>query len=155
MREGIESRKGTGGSRAAGGFSYQDRVTAWFAVRLLAGDRASGVPGLYEGQILDLVCETRDEVDDCRIGLRDDILLLQAKHSVQLKRAEDSDLGRTAAAFVRQHLTPGRAADKLVLWSLPRSPPRALRRISGVRWTGSAALTRSPPWSLAGIAARR
>lgn len=115
MREDIASRKGTAGSRAAGGFNYQDRVTAWFAVRMLAGDRASGVPGLYEGQVLDLVCETRDEVDDCRVGLPDDVLLLQAKHSVQLKQAKNSDLGQTAAQFVRQHLTPGRAADKLVL----------------------------------------
>jgi hypothetical protein len=115
LREGIASRKGTAGSRAAGGFNYQDRVTAWFAVRMLAGDRASGVPGLYEGQVLDLVCETRDEVDDCRVGLPDDVLLLQAKHSVQLKQAEDSDLGHTAGQFVRQHLTPERAADKLVL----------------------------------------
>lgn len=131
MREGIESRKGTGGSRAAGGFSYQDRVTAWFAVRLLAGDRASGVPGLYEGQVLDLVCETRDEVDDCRVGLRDDVLLLQAKHSVQLKRAEDSDLGRTAAAFVRQHLTPGRAADKLVLVTTSFSPKSITEDLRG------------------------
>jgi hypothetical protein len=115
VREGIAPRKGAAGSRAAGGFHYQDRVTAWFAVRMLAGDRASGVPGLYEGPVLDLVCETRDEVDDCRVGLPDDVLLLQAKHSVQLKQAGDSDLGRTAAQFVRQHLTPERAADKLVL----------------------------------------
>jgi len=115
VREGVVSRKGTAGSRAAGGFDYQDRVTAWFAVRMLAGDRASGVSGLYEGQVLDLVCETRDEVDDCRVGLPGDVLLLQAKHSVQLRQAEDSDLGRTAAAFVRQHLMPERAADKLVL----------------------------------------
>jgi hypothetical protein len=113
--EGVASRRGTAGSRAAGGFYYQDRVTAWFAVRMLAGDRASGVPGLFEGRILDLVCETRDAVDDCRVGLPDGILRLQAKHSVQLARAEDSDLGRTAAQFVRQHLMPGRAADKLVL----------------------------------------
>jgi hypothetical protein len=102
-------------SRATGGFDYQDRVTAWFAVRMLAGDRASGVPGLYEGQILDLVCETRGEVDDCRVGLPDGVLLLQAKQCVQLKQAEDSDLGQTAAQFVRQHLTPGRASDELVL----------------------------------------
>jgi hypothetical protein len=115
VREGIPSRKGAAGSRAAGGFDYQDRVTAWFAARMLAGDRASGVPGLYEGQVLDLVCETRDEVDDCRVGLADDVLLLQAKHSIQLRQAEDGDLGQTAAQFVRQHLTPERAADKLVL----------------------------------------
>jgi hypothetical protein len=79
VREGIASKKGTAGSRAAGGLDYQDRVTAWLAVRMLAGDRAAGVPGLYEGQVLDLVCETCDEVDDCRVGLSDDVLLL---HSV-------------------------------------------------------------------------
>lgn len=115
MREGISSRKGTAGSRAAGGFRYQDRVTAWFAVRMLAGARASGVPGLYEGQVLDLVCETRDEVDDCRVGLPDDVLLLQAKHSLKLEQAEGSELGKVAAQFVRQHLTSERASDKMVL----------------------------------------
>lgn len=115
MGEGVVSKRGRPGSRAAGGFYYQDRVTAWFAARMLAGDRASGVPGLFEGRILDLVCETRDAVDDCRVGLPDGVLLLQIKHSIQLERAADSDLGKTAAQFVRQHLTPGRAADKLVL----------------------------------------
>jgi hypothetical protein len=115
VSEGIASRKGTAGSRAAGGFDYQFRVTAWLAVRMLAGDRASGVPGLYQGPVLDLVCETRDEVDDCRVGVPDDVLLLQAKHSVQLKQNERSPIGQTVAQFVRQHLTPERAADKLVL----------------------------------------
>jgi hypothetical protein len=115
VKEGIASRKGTGGSRAAGGLNYQRRVTAWFAVRMLAGDRASGVPGLYQGRVLDLVCETHDEVNDCRIGLPEDVLLLQAKHSIELRQAEGSPLGQAVAQFVRQHLTPERAADKLVL----------------------------------------
>ena len=97
MSEGIASRKGTAGSRAAGGFDYQFRVTAWLAVRMLAGDRASGVPGLYQGPVLDLVCETRDEVDDCRVGVPDDVLLLQAKHSVPLKQNERSPIGQTVA----------------------------------------------------------
>lgn len=131
MAEGDTFRKGAAASRAAGGFNYQDRVTAWFAVRMLAGNRASGVPGLYEGQVLDLVCETRDEVDDCRVGLPDDALLLQAKHSVQLKQREDSDLGRTTAQFVRQHLTSERGADKLVLVTTSFSPKSITEDLRG------------------------
>jgi hypothetical protein len=94
VSEGIASRKGTAGSRAAGGFDYQFRVTAWLAVRMLAGDRASGVPGLYQGPVLDLVCETRDEVDDCRVGVPDDVLLLQAKHPSNLSRTRGARSGR-------------------------------------------------------------
>lgn len=65
------SRTDAGGSRAAGGFSYQKRVTAWFAVRMLTGARASGVHGLYEGPVLEVLCETDDHVDDLRVGLPD------------------------------------------------------------------------------------
>jgi hypothetical protein len=98
---------------------------------MLAGDRASAVPGLYEGPVLDLVCETRDEVNDCRVGLPDDVLLLQAKHSVQLKRAADSDLGQTAAQFVRQHLTSEGASDKLVLVTTSFSANSITKDLSG------------------------
>jgi hypothetical protein len=115
VSEGIAFRKGTAGSRAMGGFDYQSRVTAWFAVRMLAGERASGIRGLYRGPVLDLVCETRDEVDDCRVGLPDDVLLLQAKHSIKLEQNETSPLGHTVAQFIRQHLASERSADKFVL----------------------------------------
>lgn len=124
-------RKGTAGSRAAGGWDYQSRVTAWFGARILAGDRASGVPGLYQGPVLNLVCETGDEVDDCRVGLPDDVLLLQAKHSVQLEKAETSPMGQTVAQFVRQHLTAEQARDKLVLVTTSVSPATVTKDLKG------------------------
>jgi hypothetical protein len=108
-------RTDTGGSAAAGGFDYQHRVTAWFAARMLAGTAASGVRGLYQGEILEIACETNDPVDDCRITLADNVLALQAKHSINLGKAEDSEIAKTAGQFVRQHLMPGHNADRLIL----------------------------------------
>ena len=108
-------RTDVGGSAAAGGFNYQHRVTTWFAVRMLAETRASGVRGLYEGAVLEITCETGDPVDDCRVSLTDGTLALQAKHSVYLRAAEDSEMAKTASQFVRQHLMPERATDKLIL----------------------------------------
>lgn len=109
------SRMDTGGSAAAGGFNYQHRVTAWFAARMLAGMAISGVRGLYQGAVLEIVCETGTPVDDCRVIVPDAVLALQAKRSIILGRAEDSEMAKTASQFVRQHLLPGRAMDRLVL----------------------------------------
>jgi hypothetical protein len=115
VSEDTVSRTDTGGSAAVGGFNYQHRVTAWFAVRMLAGTEVSGVRGLYQGPVLEIACETDDPVDDCRVSLPDDILALQAKHSIDLRKAEDSEMAKTAAQFVRQHLMLEHAADKLIL----------------------------------------
>lgn len=113
--EGSGLRSDVGGSAAASGFNYQHRVTAWFAVRMLVGTRASGVRGLYEGAVLEIACETDDPVDDCRVTLRNSTLALQAKHSLELRTAEDSEIAKTASQFVRQHLMSEHATDKLIL----------------------------------------
>jgi hypothetical protein len=123
--------RGTGGSRAEGGFSYQKRVTAWFAVRILAGARASGVHGLYEGPVLEVLCETAEHVDDLRVGLPDIVLVLQVKRSIKLEQAEDSPMGDTVAQFVRQHLTPGHAKDRLILTTTPVTPNTITENLKG------------------------
>lgn len=43
------ARADAGGSAGAGGFDYQHRVAAWFAVVALAGEAVTGVLRLVEG----------------------------------------------------------------------------------------------------------
>jgi hypothetical protein len=147
------SRTDTGGSAAVGGFNYQHCVTAWFAVRMLAGTAVSGVRGLYQGAVLEIACETDDPVDDCRVSLPDDILVLQVKHSIDLRKAEDSEMAKTAAQFVRQHLMPGHAADKMILVTTSSASRNVSANLKG-------ALDRfrklpEPSLPLGGAAARR
>ena len=129
MSEDIVSRTESGGSAAARGFNYQHRVTAWFAVRLLAGSSASGVRGLYQGPVLEVACETGDPVDDCRVRLADGVLVLQAKRSIDLETSRDRDLGQTAGQFVRQHLMAGHSADRLVLVTTSSSSRTVVRHL--------------------------
>jgi hypothetical protein len=125
------SRTDAGGSAAAGGFDYQHRVTAWFAVRMLAGAAASGVRGLYQGEILEIACETGDPVDDCRVTLTDDVLVLQAKHSISLGKAKDSEMAKTAGQFVRQHLMAGHATDRLILVTTSLASGNVTKHLKG------------------------
>jgi hypothetical protein len=98
---------------------------------MLAGARASGVHGLYEGPVLEVLCETADYVDDLRVGLPDAVLVLQVKRSVKLEQAEDSPMGDTVAQFVRQYLTPGHAADRLILATTPVTPNTVTENLKG------------------------
>ncbi len=124
------ARADSGGSAASGGFTYQHRVTAWFATRMLAGTTAAGVRGLYQGPVLEVTCETGEPVDDCRVLTADGILVLQAKHSINLVKAEDSEMAKTASQFVRQHLMPGHAADRLVLVTTLVAPRTVTQHLS-------------------------
>jgi hypothetical protein len=124
------ARADSGGSAASGGFTYQHRVTAWFATRMLAGTTAAGVRGLYQGPVLEVTCETGEPVDDCRVLTADGILVLQAKHSINLVKAEDSEMAKTASQFVRQHLMPGHAADRLVLATTLVAPRTVTQHLS-------------------------
>lgn len=117
-----DSRTDAGGSAASGGFTYQHRVTAWFAVQMLAGTAAAGVRGLFQGPILGVTCETGEPVDDCRVLADDGTLALQAKRSITLGKAKDSEMAKTVGQFVRQHLMPGHSTDRLVLVTTPASP---------------------------------
>ncbi|MFD6347695.1 hypothetical protein ACFWF9_23645 [Streptomyces roseolus] len=110
------SRSDSGGSATAGGVDFQARVAAWFAAQALAGPAAAGVSGLYDSAVLNVSCETGAPVDDCRVRLADGVVLaLQAKRSITLGTTAGSELGKTVAQFVEQHLWSGHEHDRLVL----------------------------------------
>ncbi|MFH9044541.1 hypothetical protein ACH4FA_35170 [Streptomyces sp. NPDC017966] len=110
------ARADAGGSAGAGGFDYQHRVAAWLAVTAVAASASPGIQGLWTGTVERIACETGEPVDDCRVHTSDgQTLALQAKRSITLSQSEESELGKTVAQFVQQHLMPGHEQDRLVL----------------------------------------
>ncbi|MEU0990894.1 hypothetical protein [Streptomyces sp. NPDC005953] len=110
------TRADAGGSAGAGGFDYQHRVAAWLAVTAVAASASPSVQGMWSGTVERIACETGEPVDDCRVHTSDgQTLALQAKRSITLSTSEESELGKTVAQFVQQHLLPGHEQDQLVL----------------------------------------
>ncbi|CAH2403058.1 hypothetical protein [Mesorhizobium escarrei] len=97
-------RRGTGGGRAtAGGVVFQSGVGACAASALLANRPASriaiGLPGLPRK----VRFETPSAVDDLTIETDIGRLYVQAKRTIALSPAEDSELASVAVQFVRQY----------------------------------------------------
>jgi hypothetical protein len=91
-------------------------VAAWLAVTAVAASASPSVQGLWTGTVERIACETGEPVDDCRVHTSDgQTLALQAKRSITLSQSEESELGKTVAQFVEQHLMPGHEQDRLVL----------------------------------------
>lgn len=127
MTEDDSQRSDVGGSAGAGGYRYQDRVAAWFAVACLAGDAAAPAAGMWSGAPVRIACETRDPVDDCRVWTSDGIALaLQAKRSISFSTKQTSELGKTVRQFVQQHLMPGHESDNLVLVTTSEASGRVI-----------------------------
>ena len=116
----------SGGSGAAGGFTYQARYAAWTAAHLLAGGGSPGVAGLWTAPIDRIDCETGEGVDDCRILPRTGApVVVQCKRTINLAQSATSEFGKTVDQFVRHHLTAGREADRLVLATTTDAPSSA------------------------------
>ncbi|MEW2051798.1 hypothetical protein [Streptomyces sp. NPDC005476] len=110
------ARETPGAAPGPGGFDYQHRVAAWLAVAAVAASTSPGVQGLWNGTVERIACETGESVDDCRVHTSDRrTLAIQAKRSITLSQARESELGKTVAQFVQQHLMPGHEQDRLVL----------------------------------------
>jgi hypothetical protein len=99
-------RLNAGGAATHAGTGYQNRVAAWFCVRILAESEASPPWNLPSNATLELLrCETEQPVDDLFVGTSDGgRVFVQVKHKVTLERAEGSDLASAIDQFVRQYL---------------------------------------------------
>jgi hypothetical protein len=94
---------GAGGAAAAGGVSYQARVAAWAAARILAEEQASGLWGLSSTSLAALYCETGGGVDDLLLVTSGaGQLFVQAKRRIDLEQRTDSELASYVAQCVRQ-----------------------------------------------------
>lgn len=97
-----------GGAAGAGGFAYQSRAAAWFAVRVLAEQGAPPKWELPPTTTLEAVfCETSQPVDDILVETSaGGFLLVQAKHGLKLEKRIDSELAKAVRQFVQQTLRP-------------------------------------------------
>jgi|SRR5579871_943461 len=109
-----------GGAAASGGFTFQHRVTAWIAVRILAERDASLPWELPATAVLTyLRCETGEEVDDLLVGTNDNrAIFVQCKRALDLSQAQTSDLASVIDQFVRQTLR-ARATGLPLPWRRP------------------------------------
>jgi len=122
-----------GGRAGAGGFDYQHRVAAWFAVRVLAGAAAPSVVELWAGSLSRVDCETGEPVDDARVvPVQGPVLVVQAKRTITLSGTAGSELAKTMDQFVSQHLLDGHTRDRLVLVIGPDGSGRVRRDLAAV-----------------------
>lgn len=99
------STQRSGGSVGAGGYSFQGRVTAWYTVKLLAEQLADPGLRLPADTTFDVVhCEAATEVDDLVVETSRGNVYVQAKRSLRLSSASDSEFYSAIAQFTCQHL---------------------------------------------------
>jgi hypothetical protein len=152
QQEAIVARATGGGRATQTGTGYQNRCAAWFAVLILAEEDAALPLELPAHETLASIRSESDQpVDDINLStISGGVVLGQAKHTLNLETAGDSDLGLTINQFVRQFhdardrlpgalprgrdLEPGR--DRLVILTGPTSSagitkalPELLRRL--------------------------
>ena len=127
----VSQPRKTGGGRAThAGTYYQNRVSAWWAVLILAEADADPPFELPDDlTFASLHAETTKAVDDLTVNTSTKgEVLCQAKHTVTLETTSDSALGKTIAQFVRQFrgstpkLDPAKDRLVLVTTSLSSAP---------------------------------
>jgi hypothetical protein len=116
-----QSRKTGAGRATHAGTYYQNRVSAWWAVAILAEADADPPMELPANLTFEsLYAETAKAVDDLTVNSSaHGAILCQAKHTVTLQTKPGAPLGSTIAQFVRQFRTSkpnlDPAKDRLVL----------------------------------------
>jgi hypothetical protein len=109
----IMSRPRAGGDATAGGVTFQARVAAFFAVRVLAEQHAASLPG-FSGDVVPtgVWCETTEALDDIEVrssaGAR---LLVQVKRTLVLGASPMSELAKVCDQLVRAGAPPDARPD--------------------------------------------
>ena len=99
-----QSRRTGGGAATQGGVNYQNRVAAWVCANILA-DRAAAPIG-PESVAEYARFETSEPVDDLLVGSVDGRhAFVQAKRTLTLSSAADSEFASVIDQFVRQYLS--------------------------------------------------
>lgn len=104
------SRRTGGGAATQGGVNFQNRVAAWICVNILT-ERPSFPIG-SQGAAAYARFETAEPIDDILAGSANGGHgFVQAKRTLALSSAEDSDLASTIDQFVRQYVSVGGTSD--------------------------------------------
>lgn len=99
-------RNVAGGAATAAGMNFQHCVAAWVAAHILAEKGATPPWGLSAGTTLRrLLCETDGPVDDLVAETSENgLVFIQAKKSVNLSQADNSDLASAIGQFAHQYV---------------------------------------------------
>ena len=104
MDQADREQPNAGGAATQAGFSFQNRVGAWVATRILCDTDRNPIFGLTAVRNF-LRCETEQPVDDLLVGSRSDSLgYAQIKHSIDLSDSPNSVLAEVVDQFTRQIL---------------------------------------------------
>ena len=100
----VSKNKNAGGAATQAGIIYQNRVAAWFCVRILAEHLSAPLWNLQSDTTFDFLrCETEQPVDDILIGTSaGGYIFVNVKHKVNASKISDSSLGSAINQFIRQ-----------------------------------------------------
>lgn len=124
-----------GGRATAGGISYEIRVAAFIATKMLASDRCVVWNGISGADIIAITMQAPEPVDDVVVSLRGEreaSVFISAKdraNTISLT-ASSPEFADTVGGFVRQFLklpVTARARSRLV-WAVPSSAGAAATR---------------------------
>lgn len=115
------TQKSGGGAATQAGINYQNRVAAWVCVRMLAERPAA--PLGPETLPTFVRFETAEPTDDLLIGTPDGHSFVQAKRTLSLSGAPDSEFASVIEQFVRQYLSVRNISGPRP-WSRPLDPAR-------------------------------
>jgi len=102
----MNQRASSGGAATASGMDFQNRVTAWVAVHILAEKAATPPWDLPHDTVLEwFSCETPEPVDDLLVETSNKgRIFSQIKRRLNLTTGSNSDLASTLHQFVRQFI---------------------------------------------------
>jgi hypothetical protein len=124
-----------GGRATSAGVNYECRIAAFYAVKMLGGERCSIGDGVTGADVVAIMLQTADAVDDVVMQLRTNAearIFISAKlrnSSITLSEKNET-FTTTVAAFVRQFLQipiEARAMSRLV-WAIPSAASQAAAR---------------------------
>ena len=120
--EQTESRRTGGGAATQGGVNYQNRVAAWVCANILAERPAAPIG---PESVADYArFETSEPVDDLLVGSVDGRhAFVQAKRTLTLSSAADSEFASVIDQFVRQYLS-GRGLSSARTWARALDPSK-------------------------------
>ncbi len=113
--------KNVGGVATQKGINYQNRVAAWFCVRILAEQDAEPLWGWSSSSTIDwLRCETEQPIDDLLIGnSHQGLAFINIKHKINASQVAESSLASAIGQFVRQFVSTINQNNGPLLWERP------------------------------------
>lgn len=101
----MTDRSSSGGAAAARGTGAEPRIFAWLAAYALASEPLPGDKWVPDARVTHIGLQTAKKMDDIEfLTSGGGHVFIQSKNSLQLRKAEGSDLGEAVGQAVQQYL---------------------------------------------------